>query len=163
MLTFSVDCGEVLGGRVLRLTGLRTDGRSDDVVHADHSEHRPGKPVHLMVALTYELRPGLTHDAPVDGRDVDASIRLRPPADPRHWPAVLREGEEREVAAGGPVTRGAFGPFVLPDATAEIRVELTEISKTVGGVGPVDSAPERRLGELVIDLASASATWHPAP
>jgi hypothetical protein len=97
-MTFDLDCGEALGGRRLIATGLRVDGMSDDKIHADYSEHVEGKPVHTMVSLTYRVRPALPQNG--IGRDIYATVRLDPPADPAFWDEVLAPGAERDATPG---------------------------------------------------------------
>lgn len=160
---FNVHCGQVLRGHDLHLTGLRVDGTSDDSMHADYSEHQPGKPVHPMVSLTYIFTPGLASDDLPDGRGIDVEVTLEPPAEPAFWPSVMQGGGEREVAMGGESTQGAFGPFVLPDATRTVAFDLYQFGVTSNGVGPPDDSPERVLGTLVVDLETQKATWTSPP
>ncbi len=156
--TFEIDCGEVLAGHHLVATGLRVDGMSDDAVHADYSQHREGKPVHPMVSLTYRITPEI-RTADLAGRDVDAAIRLEPPADPDHWPSVMSTGGERDFNPGPDVTYGAFGPFVLPEGTRQVAISLTNDAITTDGAPPHDDGPNRELGELLIDLTSGAVHW----
>ncbi|WP_127481169.1 hypothetical protein [Nocardioides pantholopis] len=158
---FEVDCGEVLSGRRLYATGLRVDGTSDDVVHADYSGHVDGKPVHPMVSLTYRIEPALPHLAST-GRDIDAEIRVEPPADPTWWPPIHSPGGEREDRPGMATTAGAFGPFVCPAETRQISVSLREIGISARLRSASDDGPDRALGVLVVDLPSSGARWTPA-
>lgn len=160
-IEFEIDCGEVLEGHRLLATGLRVDGRSDDAVHADYSEHTPGKPAFPMVSLTYVIVPAL-EPATLRGRDIDAEVRIEPAADPTWWEPVTSWGGERDATAGAPVTSGAFGPFVMPEGTRMVTVDLVNIGLTTNGVPPEDDSPNRALGALHIDLATASARWQPA-
>lgn len=157
-LAFEVDCGEVLAGHRLLATGLRVDGMSDDAVHADYSDHRPGKPAHTMVSLTYVIAPALD-PAGVRGRDVDAEVRIEPPADPTWWEPVTSGAGERDASPDQAVTRGAFGPFVVPDGTRTVTAVLADVGLTTDGVPPEDDSPERPRGTLRIDLETASARW----
>jgi hypothetical protein len=156
--SFHVDCGEAWTGHQLTATGLRLDGVSDDAIHADYSEHHAGGPIHPMTSLTYRVTPAL-HRSDLAGREVDAEIRLDPPADPNHWPSVMSVGGERDNTPGSEVTDGAFGPFVLPAGTRHIAISLENISVVTGGIPPRDSSPDRYLGELLIDVSSGAARW----
>lgn len=159
--TFEVDCGDVLSGHRLVVTGLRVDGTSDDPVHADYSQHREGKPVHPMVSLTYRIEPVLPFLVPT-GRDLDARIRLDPPADPTWWPPVISPGAEREDRAGARVTRGAFGPFVCPEGTRQVEVSLTEVGIASPRAPHRDHGPDRELGVVLVDPVLGLARWLPA-
>lgn len=163
LLSFNVDCGELLPGHRFVARGLREDGYSDDSVNGEYMGHYEGKPVHPVVSLVYALIPGLSQ--PEDGGnglDVDVRVVLDPPADPAVWGAVLTMGSERDARPGGSETAGAFGPFVLPEATKRVTVELEQIS-----IAPTDSprrtesGSERRLGTLEIELTSGTARWTP--
>ena len=158
-MELSIECGEVLRGHRLRFTGLRADGLSDDTFHSDYTEHHAGKPVHPLASLTYELTPGLLDETYPDGRYLDVTVELTPPADPGHWSAVFGTGSERDVADGGPVTRGAFGPFVCPTDTTSIRFELTAAVITTDGAPPSDDTPESTIGLLFVDLVNERAEW----
>ncbi len=164
LVAFDVDCGEFLAGHRFLARGLRADGYSDDIVHRDYSEHVAGKPVHRMVSLTYALVPGLTADEQGSGPGVDADVVLEPPADPHYWGAILTVGGEQQPAsAGSAETVGALGPFVLPEATRRVTIELAEVM-------PVDSVDNSRredentriAGRLEIDVSSGRASWTPA-
>lgn len=129
LLAFDVDCGEAIPGHRLLAKGLRKDGYSDDGMHSDYSHHYQGKPVHRMVSLEYALVPGLSAQQ-LDGsrRDVDAVVTLDPPADPDHWDTRLAPGGWRDAIPGRPETTGAFGPFVLPEGTKRIEIELSGVT-----------------------------------
>lgn len=114
-IEFQVDCGEVLEGHRLRATGQQVDGMSDDAVHADYSDHRPSKPVHPMVSLTYATVPALDPDA-FRGRDVDAEVHIDPPADPACWAPVTSGGGERSPS--GTTARIAAGRWPLARASS---------------------------------------------
>lgn len=158
---FEIDCGEVLEGHRLLATGLRVDGMSDDDDHADYSEHSPGKPVYPMVSLKYVIVPGL-NSTTVRGRDVDAVVRIEPPADPSWWAPVSSWGGERDATVGADVTAGAFGPFVVPEGTQSVTLDLVNIGLWTNDMPPEDDSPGRALGSLHIDLETASASWHGA-
>jgi hypothetical protein len=163
LVAFDVDCGEVLAGHRFLAKGLRHDGNSDDRTLSDYSEHVPGKPVHRMVSLTYSLVPGLPEDELRGRSDVDARISLEPPADPDYWDAVLNVGGEQDAIRSGDETQGAIGPFVLPDPTRRVIIELAEvmIDRSVEN-RPRGDEGERIAGRLEIDIPAGQASWTPA-
>ena len=55
-----LDCGELLPGHRFLITGLRHDGQSDDRLHCDFTGHAEGQSGEPMMAVTYEVRPGLS-------------------------------------------------------------------------------------------------------
>ena len=81
-MKLALDCGELLPGHRFAITGLRQEGFSDDRLHVDLSDHRPGDRRDPMVSVTYELVPGLSEDETHAGLYVDATVELRRPA----WP-----------------------------------------------------------------------------
>lgn len=163
-MTFHLDCGEAVGGRRITATGLRVDGMSDDAIHADYSEHAEGRPVYAMVALTYRITPALAQDG--NRRDICATVRLDPPADPAYWDEVLAPGAEAETTSEA--TEAAVGPFVLPDGTRTLTVHLVEATLTTvdearaDRQGAASSEPERDLGNIVVDLVARTPQWEPA-
>jgi len=156
---FDLDCGEALGGRRLVATGIRVDGTSDDRIHADYSEHTDGKPVHAMVSLTYRLTPALPEA--YGGRDLYATVRLDPPADPAYWDEVLLPGAERDATPGATVTEAAIGPFILPEGTEKVTVHLVDAVVTTTGQQATSGEPDRDLGEVVVDLRVGTVRWQP--
>ena len=159
-LTFTLDCGEAFDGRRLIATGLRLDGASDDDMHADYSEHSDGKPVHPMVSLTYQITPALPEDD--FGRDMYATVRLDPPADPAIWEEVQAPGAERDATPGATRTVAAVGPFILPGTTEKLTIHLVEATLTTGDQFSTSSGPNRDLGDVIVDLVTGSPRWQPA-
>lgn len=164
LLSCNVDCGDVLPGHRLVAKGLRDDGYSNDSLNGDYMEHYEGKPVHRVASLVYALIPGLSQpDRGSNGLDVDARVVIDPPPDPAVWGSVLTMGAERDARPGGSETAGAFGPFVLPEGTERVSIELSQFT-----LGPTDSQrgvetpEERRLGTVELDIASGAAHWTPA-
>jgi len=98
-----------------------------------------------------------------NGLDVDASVALDPPPDPGVWVPVLALGGEREGRPGGSETAGAFGPFVFPEGTERVTVELRQIT-LVPADAPraMEVNGERRLGTLELEIPSGAAQWTPA-
>ena len=167
-----LDCGELLPGHRFLITGVRRDGQSDDRLHADLAGHVEGQPGEPMVAVTYEVRPGLSEREST--LYVDAEVGLRPTPTGTFWESTSSEGgsvvEERNRPVGGPVTAGAFGPFVCPEGTEEIAVRLRPIQVRVfvgDGQALDPEAPDLLAGvDLVtgtatLDLLHRSARWTP--
>ena len=78
--------------------------------------------------------------------------------------------EEREHPIGGPVTAGAFGPFVCPDGTAEIDLRLKPIQVTefagdgqALGPGSMDllAGVPVIAGTATLDLQRHTGQWKP--
>lgn len=159
-LIFEVDCGEVLPGHRMLATGLRNDGVSDDDLHADYSAHTADRPVHAMASLTYVITPTLPESE--SRRDVDATVRLDPPPDPRFWDPVLVPGAERSAVPGAVDTVGAFGPFVVPEATETVTARLVDVAIVSGGAAAPVAGPPRELGDLIVDLRNRTARWEPS-
>lgn len=164
LVSCDVDCGEVLPGHRFVARGLRHDGQSNDSYNGDYMGHYEGKPVHPMVSLVYVLVPGLTEQRLRDGGlDIDATVVLDPQPDPMVWGSVLTMGSERDARAGGAESSGAFGPFILPEATERITATLSQIFVVrVGGPLPSGSGTERQLGTLEVEISSGTVTWTPA-
>lgn len=160
-MSFHLDCGEVLAGHRLIATGIRVDGLSNDRAHADYSEHAEGKPVHSMVSLTYRITPALPEN---DGgrRDIYATVRLDPPADPSFWDEVFAPGAERDVTPDATNTEAAVGPFICPDSTEKVTVHLVEAAIITSSGRASSGAADRDLGEVIVDLPTMSARWQPA-
>ncbi len=153
-----VDCGQWSPGHRLVVRGLRLDGTSDDSMLADYSEHHPGKPVEPMVSVVYAIVPGLDAEELESGYDIEPTVTLDPPVDARHWGDPITMGGEQ---GGLPVTEetlGAFGPFVLPQQTRRIIMELTPswVNSRSPEVNPPELPPS---GQLTIDLQTQSASY----
>jgi len=164
LLSCNVDCGEVLPGYRLVARGLRDDGFSNDSLNGDYMGHYEGKPVERVVSWVYALIPGLSQpEHGANGLDVDASVALDPPPDPGVWGPVLALGGEREGRPGGSETAGAFGPFVFPEGTERVTVELRQITLVpVDAPRAMEVNGERRLGTLELEIPSGAAQWTPA-
>jgi hypothetical protein len=143
---------------------LRHDGYSNDGFNGDHMGHYEGKPVYTVVSLVYVLVPGLTEQKLRDGGlDIDATVVLDPQPDPTVWDSVLIMGGERDARAGLAESSGAFGPFILPEATERITATLTQISVVrVGAPPPSDGGADRQLGILEVEVPPGAVNWTPA-
>ena len=82
----SLDCGELLPGHRFVITGVRHDGQSDDQRHADFTGHVEGQRGEPMVAVTYEIRPGLSETEST--LYVYAEVELRPTPTGAFWEAT---------------------------------------------------------------------------
>jgi hypothetical protein len=165
LVSCDVDCGEVMPGHRLVVRGVRHDGYSNDELHGDYTGHYEGKPVHPVASLVYVLVPGLTEQEFRDsGPDIDVTVELAPAPDPALWGSVLSMGSERDGETGGAETRGAFGPFVLPQGTERVIATVSQIHIFQGGAVPAPSGrvPDRQLGTLDVTISSGTATWTPA-
>ena len=163
LIPCDVDCGEVLPGHRLVVRGLRHDGHSDDAVNGDYMGHYEGKPAHRVVSLVYALVPGLSEQEHQGNLDIDATVVLDPQPDPAVWGSVLTMGGERDARADGAETSGAFGPFVLPEATERVTATLTRIAISRPGAPPPSNSVTKRLGTLEVETSSpGAARWTPA-
>jgi len=161
-----VDCGQWSPGHRLVIRGLREDGLSDSSMLADYSEHHSGKPVEPMVSVVYAIVPGLAADELQSGYETDPTVSLDPPADAQHWGDPIKMGGERSAVPETEETTGAFGPFVLPQQTRRIIMELTPIWVTYPNRHPGGGPPPPALmppGRLIIDLQTQSASFAPDP
>ena len=163
-LSCNVDCGEVLPGHRLLARGLRDDGYSDDSPNGDYTGHFEGEPVHRMGSLSYAFVPGLSQpECGGSGLDVDADVALDPPPDPAVWGSALIMGAERDGRPAGSETAGAFGPFVFPEGTERVRVRLRQVTLVpVDAPRVTETAAERWLGTLDLDVRAGAAHWTPA-
>ena len=98
-----LDCGDLLPGHRFLITGVRHDGQSDDRIHSDVTGHVDGQPGEPMMAVTDQVRPGLSESG--SSLVVYAEVELRPTPTGAFWEAVSRDGgsvvEEREHPVGG--------------------------------------------------------------
>lgn len=159
-----VDCGEWSPGHRLVIRGLREDGTSDSSMLADYRQHHPGKPVEPMVSVVYAIVPGLTADELQSSHDMDATVSLNPPADAQHWGDPITMGAERCAVPDTEETTGAFGPFVLPQQTRRIIMELTPIHVTSAD-RPAEAGTHELMpsGRLTIDLQTQRASFTTDP
>lgn len=128
---------------------------------ANYSGHRPGKPVEPMVSVEYAIVPGINTDDELPlGYDIDATVSLDPPADAQIWGDPLTMGGERSGVPDPKETTGAFGPFVLPQQTRRIVMQLrpTWVTSPHRDPGP-QPAKLTRGGRLTIDLQTQSASF----
>lgn len=162
LVPLDVDCGEVLPGHRLVVRGLRADGYSDDADKSDYMGHYEGKPAHRVVSLVHAFVPGFSVEEHQGGLDIDVTVTLDPQPDPAVWGSVLTMGGERDAGADQPETLGAFGPFVFPEATAQVVVTLTQIAISREGEPTPVTRGAGILGTVEVNVSSGAAHWQPA-
>ena len=144
LLSFDLDCGELLPGHRFIARGLEDDGPLDapewDESHTD-ATHVQG------FSFEYELAPGVPPQA---GRDFfrylvsisyDADIELP-------WEPV--DGGAIAPFEGGPSTHGTRGSWPLPDGARLLTFTLSG-----------DATSDAPAGDVVVDLVTRSARWVP--
>jgi hypothetical protein len=148
LLAFDVDCGELARGHRVIARGLTYEGRStDDLTSGDQSGHQELP----MVSLAYEVVPGLT--AAEAAFQIEATYTTDVPL-PWSTSGAGFGPRSTDEYAGGPATRGAAGPWPLPEGARHLHFMLHR----AGSQG----APDRRLGSLDVDLTTGTALWAPA-
>jgi hypothetical protein len=146
MLSFDVDCGELVPGHRLIARGLTSSGTmsfpswdEDEVECAAFS-------------FEYELVPGVREGefrsafGYIVGIGYDADVEL--PWEPSDSGAIA-------PALGGASTHGSRGDWPLPDGARVLTFTLVAVT-------PSGWQAEQPAGELVVDLADGSARWTPA-
>jgi hypothetical protein len=149
LLSFDVDCGELIPGHHLIARGLSDAGR---LIAAD----RDGSAVDQMVAgfcLEYELVPGVPADRSDNFFGYVVQIDYRADVD-LPWEPV--DGGALAPFEGGPSTHGGRGDWPLP---ADARLLTFAMHRIVPGTTFPDATA---TGELRVDLSSGSAEWHPS-
>jgi hypothetical protein len=146
MLSFDVDCGELVPGHRLIARGLRSSGLMSCPGWDDSDEEVSA------FSFEYELVPGVRADefrsafGYIVGIYFDADVPL--PWEPSDSGAIA-------PANGGASTHGSRGDWPLPDGA---RV----LTFTMVAVTPAGWQAEEPSGELVVDLVDRSARWVPA-
>jgi hypothetical protein len=154
LLSFDIDCGELAHGHRVRVTGLSDHGFSRNDLTSQEQ-----KTTCRMVALEYDLVPGVHPDEVVDGFDERFLVQAAYHADVElPWTTAGVGGigpGEIELFAGGDRTHGALGPWPVPEAARTLTFVLYR-------------PPARRdltasiAGAVVVNLAERSAGWTPA-
>ncbi len=156
LMTFDVVCGdELFPGHIVLARGLVDLGRSQD--DAD-SPWRANQPDCRMVALAYELRPGVTRAEQAVRRGRPFTLDATYDADvPLAWstggsgpdglsgPCSVEAYDETQWA--GDSTWGHLGPWPVPDGSRRLTFWLR----------PIDG--DRATGVLAIALATGEAAW----
>lgn len=150
LLSFDVDCGELVAGHRFVARGLQDDGPLDpadwgvEPVGADGGVHG--------ASLEYELAPGVPAEAG-DGPPFPYLAGMAYAADvPLPWEA----SDDGVIAnfAGEPTTHGSRGPWPVPSGATVLTFTLFPVD---GSGFPSNQA----AGELVVDLVAGSARWLP--
>jgi len=154
IISFDVDCGELIPGHRFIARGLVDEGRSaDDLTSGDQTSHQELQ----MVSLAYELVPGVTADA-AEGAGAKFVVEATYATDVALPWTTGGSGfgpGSIDVYAGGASTGGASGPWPLPDDAARLQF-------TLYAVGPRTLDAQYRLsGTLEVDLPTRSARWTP--
>jgi hypothetical protein len=161
ILSFDVDCGELVSGHHFIARGLGGPYRLPipDEWDGDSAEYKqmleladaggyPG------FSLEYELVPGVSAAEAggnlfrfLVGVSYDADVKL---------PWAVNDGGAIAPFDGGDATHGSRGDWPLPP-------DATFLTFTLTAVGP-DGFPDyaNPAGNLVVDLARGNAAWHPA-
>jgi hypothetical protein len=149
LMSFEIDCGTLVPGHRVALTGLSDHGFSrDDLAEGEHEI------ACQMVSLEYDLLPGVRPAEIADGFDerfllgaaYHANVDLP-------WTTAGAGGlgpAEIEVFAGGDRTHGAWGPWPVPAGAGTLTFVLQR------------PQTDEIAGEVVVDLAARSAVWTPA-
>ena len=151
LLSFDVDCGELIPGHRFIARGLSDAGELDVREFGLEGEADPLVP---GFSLEYELTPGLPESARDDffrylvGVSYTADVPLPgPPAD----------GGAIAPFEGGAATHGSRGSWVLPREATLLTFTLTGIDP---GTGMHRAEP---AGDLLVDLELGAAQWRPRP
>lgn len=140
LLSFDIDCGELIAGHRVIARGLKDQG----TMTVD-GQSAPG------FSLEYELVPGV--ESQYDRNIFHYLVGIDYQADtPLPWPA----NESGAIATfnGGPSTHGSGGDWPLPEGTRHLTFRLTGIDETTGG------PRQEEDGVLEIDLQEGSAHWY---
>jgi hypothetical protein len=153
IISFDVDCGELIPGHRFIARGLVDEGRSThDLTSADQTQHQELQ----MVSLAYELVPGVPAADAAEGAAATFIVEATYATDVAlPWTtggSGFGPGSIDEYA-GGASTGGASGPWPLPDNAVHLQF-------TLYAAGPL--TPDRPSGTLEVDLATRSARWTPA-
>jgi hypothetical protein len=142
LVTFDVNCGELLPGHDFVARGLSDDGHGTGTDDA-------AAPVQLF-SLEYELVPGVPPSEADDlsrhlvGVYYSADVDLP-------WEPV--DGGAIAPFEGGASTHGSRGSWPLPAAARRLTFDLHAVPR--GQRWPNDTA----AGQLVVDLAAGTARW----
>ncbi len=144
LLSFDVDCGELLPGHRFVARGLSGPERLQVDGPLDSGAVDDG------FFLEYELVPGV----PASPSSSVVATRVRVSFDAGGaFPADLHDGGAIAPFVGGPTTHGSRGPWPLPPGARVLTFALT---------GPVVTGAEAvpaPVGRLVVDLDRRDAHW----
>jgi hypothetical protein len=151
MLSFDVDCGELVPGHHFIARGLGGPRRlpvPEEMLEFEEAGGYPG------FSLEYELVPGVSA-AEAEANVFRYLVGVSYTADVE-LPWFPNDGGAIAPFEGGDATHGSRGDWPLPP---DARV-LTFSLAGVDAAGFAD--PENPAGELVVDVKRGTAVWHPA-
>jgi hypothetical protein len=155
LISFEIDCGPLIPGHRVRVTGLADHGVSRNDLTSHEQEVACD-----MVALEYDVVPGVRPDEVTDGFDEAFMLGCGYFADvDLPWTTVGAGGlgpGEIEVFSGGERTHGALGPWPVPAGARTLTFVLYRPPAAEGATA--DSV----AGAVVIDLTTQRARWAPA-
>ena len=162
MLSFDVDCGELVPGHHFIARGLGGPFRTstlerwngdepDDAVLMREFEEAGGYPA---FTLEYELVPGVSA-AEAQGGFFRFLVGVSYRADVE-LPWYPNDGGAIAPFEGGDATHGFRGDWPLPPDAAILMFSLAPIDPAAGFADI-----ENPAGELVVDLVRGSAVWRP--
>jgi hypothetical protein len=152
LVEFEIDCGELLPGHRVVLTGLSDNGRSRSDLTSREQEIAC-----QMVSLEYALIPGVRPDEVVEGFDTGFVLLAGYRADVElPWTTAGFNGVGPggiELFEGGERTNGTLGPWPVPDDARRLTFVLHRPpSSRVEPHTPV-------VGTLHVDLVERVAEW----
>jgi hypothetical protein len=155
LISFEIDCGTLVAGHRVSLTGLSDHGFSrSDLAGGEHEV------ACQMVSLEYDLLPGVRIEEAADGFDERFILQAAYHADvDLPWSTAGVGGlgpKEIEFFAGGDRTHGALGPWPVPAGAGTLTFVLHRPPTSY------HDAVDRVAGKVVIDLAAGVAEWIPA-
>jgi hypothetical protein len=152
LIEFTIDCGELIPGHRVVLTGLSDNGRSrSDLTSREQEIACP------LVSLEYALVPGVHPDEVVDGFTEGFMPLAGCHADVQApWTTAGFNGIGPggiEVFAGGERTNGTLGPWPAPDGARRLTFVLHRPPRT-------QADPHTPIvGTVVVDLVEGTAEW----
>lgn len=166
LLTFDVDCGEVVPGRHLHLRGLRDEGRWPDRLGNRLPDHVQGN--WQMVSLDWELDPPVREDDPDAAKwyqheVADVEYRVDPALDWDLRTASGVGGGTVDATPGQPSFHGTYGPYPLPADARQVSFAVFPYrDRRLIDDSCVIEGSHDAVGQVVIDLTSGAARWEGA-
>ncbi|MCY1141545.1 hypothetical protein OWR29_26405 [Actinoplanes sp. Pm04-4] len=152
VVDFEIDCGELVPGHRVVLTGLSDNGRSRSDLTSREQEMAC-----QTVSLEYALIPGVRPDEVVEGFDEEFMLLAGYHADVElPWTTAGFSGvgpSGIDLFDGGERTNGTLGPWPVPDGARRLTFVLRRPpSSRVDPHTPV-------AGTLDVDLVERVAEW----
>ena len=152
LISFEIDCGPLVPGHRVRVTGL-----SDHGVSRNDLTSREQEVACEMVALEYDLLPGVRPDEVANGFDEAFLLGCSYHADvDLPWTTAGAGGlgpGEIEMFAGGERTHGALGPWPVPAGARTLTFVLHRPPAAE------QTTADSVAGAVVIDLMAQQARW----